>query len=84
MTVYGDDYPTQRWKLYHATISTYVILAHAHTLALQYIFDGHQALQTEIFNVGIGNGLTVFEIIKAFEKVSGETLNYDNRWQTSG
>jgi UDP-glucose 4-epimerase len=76
MTVYGDDYPTRDGSCIRDYIHV-CDLAHAHTLALQYIFDGHQAVQTEIFNVGIGNGLTVLEIIKAFEKVSGETLNYE-------
>ena len=30
----------------------------------------------EIFNLGTGNGVTVLELINAFEKVSGEKLNY--------
>jgi UDP-glucose 4-epimerase len=30
----------------------------------------------EIFNLGTGNGLTVLEVIRSFEKVSGVKLNY--------
>jgi UDP-glucose 4-epimerase len=30
----------------------------------------------DIFNLGTGNGVTVLEAIKAFEKVSGVKLNY--------
>jgi len=33
-------------------------------------------LPCEIFNLGTGNGITVLEAIKAFEKVSGIKLNY--------
>ena len=29
-----------------------------------------------MFNLGSGNGVTVLEAIKAFEKISGRTLNY--------
>jgi UDP-glucose 4-epimerase len=30
-----------------------------------------------VFNLGTGNGITVLEAIKAFEKVSGVKLNYE-------
>ena len=29
-----------------------------------------------MFNIGTGNGFSVFEVIKSFEKTSGEKLNY--------
>src|SRR5690606_13591406 len=35
-----------------------------------------QSIKTDIFNLGIGEGLTVLEIIKAFEKTSGVKLSY--------
>jgi UDP-glucose 4-epimerase len=57
-------------------IYTSWILAHAHTLALRYIFEGKQQVSTDVFNVGIGNGLSVLEIIHAFESQTGEKLNY--------
>lgn len=75
MTVFGDDYPTRDGSCVRDYIHV-CDLGHAHTLSLKHIFDGQQTAKTEVFNVGIGNGLTVFEIIRAFEKVSGETLNY--------
>jgi UDP-glucose 4-epimerase len=31
----------------------------------------------EVFNLGTGNGVTVLEAIKAFEKVSSVKLNYE-------
>ena len=30
----------------------------------------------EVFNLGTGNGYSVLEVINAFEKVSGQKLNY--------
>ena len=51
-------------------------IAHAHTLAVQYLMEGKTNKRCEVFNLGTGNGVTVLEAIKAFEKVSGEKLNY--------
>jgi len=46
-------------------------------LALQYSIKNNQEKFCEAFNLGTGNGITVLEAIKAFEKVSGVTLNYE-------
>jgi UDP-glucose 4-epimerase len=51
-------------------------IAHAHTLALNYLVDKKNNAACEVFNLGTGNGVTVLEAIKAFEKVSGVKLNY--------
>ena len=51
-------------------------IAHAHTLGLQYLMNRKSDLKCEVFNLGTGNGVTVLEAIKAFEKVSGTSLNY--------
>jgi UDP-glucose 4-epimerase len=51
-------------------------IAHAHTLALQYMLKGKINNKCEVFNLGSGNGVTVLEAIHAFEKVSGLSLNY--------
>ena len=76
LSVFGNDYPTRDGSCIRDYIHV-CDLARAHTLALQYVFDGKQNIQTEVFNIGIGNGLTVLEIIKAFEKVSGVALQYE-------
>lgn len=34
-------------------------------------------INPDLFNLGIGEGLTVLEMIKAFERVSGIKLNYE-------
>jgi UDP-glucose 4-epimerase len=76
MTVFGTDYDTRDGSCVRDFIHVSDI-AHAHTLAIQYLEGGRQKAGTEVFNLGTGNGVTVLEAIKAFEKVSGENLNYE-------
>jgi len=52
-------------------------LAEAHTLAVDYLKKHDQRGTLEIFNLGTGNGITVLEMVKAMEKVSGKKLNYE-------
>ncbi len=75
MTVFGDDYPTRDGSCIRDYIHV-MDLARAHTFALQYIYDGKQVPSVDVFNVGIGNGLTVLEIIAAFEQETGMKLDY--------
>jgi UDP-glucose 4-epimerase len=75
MTVYGDDYPTRDGSCIRDFIHVCDI-AHAHTLAMRYMLDGKTAKNAEVYNLGTGNGVTVLEAIRAFEKVSGAKLNY--------
>lgn len=75
ITVFGDKYPTRDGSCLRDFIHV-SDLAHAHTLALQYLIDGKLKSTTDIFNLGTGNGITVLETIKAFEKSTGVALNY--------
>ncbi|HVZ98447.1 MAG TPA: UDP-glucose 4-epimerase GalE [Chitinophagaceae bacterium] len=75
LVVNGDDYNTRDGSCIRDYIHVSDI-AHAHTLALQYLIDRKNKDRCEIFNLGTGNGITVFEVIKSFEKVSGKKLNY--------
>lgn len=75
MTVYGSDYDTRDGSCLRDYIHVSDI-ANAHTLAVQYLEKGRGGSRAEVFNLGSGNGVTVLEAIKAFEKVSGEKLNY--------
>ena len=76
MVVYGDDYPTRDGSCLRDYIHVCDI-AHAHTLALKYLMNHKNSAPCEIFNLGSGNGVTVLEAIKSFEKVSGVKLNYE-------
>jgi len=75
MHVHGNDYPTRDGSCIRDYIHVSDI-AHAHTLALQYLLANKNSLRCEVFNLGTGEGVTVLEAIKAFEKVSGVALNY--------
>jgi UDP-glucose 4-epimerase len=74
-TVFGDDYPTRDGSCVRDYIHV-MDIANAHTRALQYIIDDRNKANCEVFNLGTGKGVTVLELVKAFEKVSGEKLNY--------
>jgi UDP-glucose 4-epimerase len=52
-----------------------VDLAKAHVAALR-LMEKNEFKGYDVFNIGTGNGNTVLEIIKAFERVTGEKLNY--------
>lgn len=75
MTVYGTDYATRDGSCLRDFIHVCDI-AHAHTLSMQYLFAGKSSKRCEVFNLGTGNGVTVLEAIRAFEKVSKTKLNY--------
>jgi UDP-glucose 4-epimerase len=76
MMVFGTDYPTRDGSCVRDYIHVCDI-AHAHTLAVQYLIAGKNKKNCEIFNLGTGNGVTVLEAIKTFEAVSGQKLNYE-------
>ena len=75
MQVFGNDYPTRDGSCVRDFIHI-CDLANAHTLALKFMIDNKQSSNCEVFNLGTGEGITVLEAIKAFEKVSGIKLNY--------
>jgi len=75
LTVFGNDYNTRDGSCIRDYIHVCDI-AHAHTLALQFLIDKKNESNCEVFNLGTGNGMSVLEAIHAFEKVSGKKLNY--------
>ncbi|KAA2244476.1 UDP-glucose 4-epimerase GalE [Chitinophaga agrisoli] len=76
MIVFGHDYDTRDGSCIRDYIHV-MDIANAHTRALQYLLDKKNSSNHEIFNLGTGNGVTVLEAIKAFEKISGVKLNYE-------
>ena len=76
MTVFGDDYDTRDGSCIRDYIHV-MDLANAHTKCFEYLAAGKQQDRCEIFNVGLGDGATVLEAIRAFEAVSGTALNYE-------
>ena len=75
-TVFGTDYDTRDGSCIRDYIHV-MDIANAHTKAVQYLYNsGADQGLTEVFNLGTGNGVTVLEAIKSFEKISGQKLNY--------
>lgn len=76
MYVWGGDYNTRDGSCIRDYIHVCDV-AHAHTLALHYMLEQRNAEAYEIFNLGIGEGVSVLEAIHSFEKVSQQKLNYE-------
>lgn len=75
LSVFGDDYNTPDGSCIRDYI--YVVdLAKAHVIAMDRILNGKQKEKVEVFNVGTGRGLSVLELIHAFEASTGVKLNY--------
>lgn len=75
LSVFGSDYPTPDGTCIRDYIHV-VDLAKAHVTALQRLVKKANPDKVEIFNLGTGTGSSVLEVINAFEKVSGQKLNY--------
>jgi hypothetical protein len=70
ITIYGDDYPTPDGTCLRDYIHV-VDLADAHMRALDYLRRGGES---DIFNLGSGNGFSVKEMVAAAEKVTGQKI----------
>jgi UDP-glucose 4-epimerase len=75
LTVFGNDYPTKDGYCVRDYIHV-TDIADAHLKALQYLIGNKNTNPVSLFNLGTGNGVSVMEVIKAFEKVSGTKLPY--------
>lgn len=75
LRVFGSDYNTPDGTAIRDYIHV-VDLAKAHVIAVQRMIGLQMKNDLEIFNLGTGNGYSVMEVIKSFEKVSGLKLNY--------
>jgi len=75
LRVFGSDYPTPDGTAIRDYIHV-VDLAKAHVVAVNRMILNRCRSDFEVFNLGTGNGFSVLEVIKSFEKVSGLKLNY--------
>jgi UDP-glucose 4-epimerase len=75
LRVFGNDYNTPDGTPIRDYIHV-VDLAQAHVVAINRLFSKQNKSDYEIFNLGTGQGSSVLEVIRSFEKVSGEELNY--------
>ncbi len=75
LSVYGNDYNTPDGSAVRDYINV-VDLAKAHVVAIKRLLNNKNKSNYEIFNLGTGNGLSVLEIVNAFQKATGVDLNY--------
>ena len=75
LTVFGNDYPTPDGTCIRDFIHV-SDLAEAHVAALRLLEQTGTQSHYDIFNIGTGQGNSVLELIRTFEAVSGEPLNY--------
>ena len=75
LTVFGGDYPTNDGTCIRDYVHVCDI-ATAHVQALQKLIADKKFPNHSIINLGTGVGVSVLEAIHAFEKISGQKLNY--------
>jgi len=75
LKVFGDDYNTPDGSCIRDYLHV-VDLAKAHVVAIKRLIEGRIKKNYEVFNLGTGNGVSVLEAIKSFERVSGIKLKY--------
>lgn len=75
LSVFGDDYNTPDGSCIRDYINV-VDLAKAHVVAVQRMLDNKSKQPLEFFNIGTGKGLSVLELVHAFEEATGIKLRY--------
>ncbi len=76
LMVFGDDYNTPDGSCIRDYIDV-VDLSRAHVIAIKRLLENNHKKPFEVFNLGTGKGISVLEIIKSFEKATGQQLNYE-------
>ena len=75
LKVFGAEYDT----LDGTCIRDYIHvmdLAEAHVESLNYLLSSENKASCEVYNVGTGKGISVLQLIKAFESVTGKKVPY--------
>ncbi len=75
LSIFGDDYATPDGSCIRDYIDV-VDLAKAHVVAVSRLIENKNKESYEIFNIGTGNGVSVFELVNRFEAVNGVKINY--------
>jgi UDP-glucose 4-epimerase len=75
MKVFGTDYNTRDGSCIRDYVHV-TDIADAHIKALDFLVEGRNKSNLEVFNLGSGTGVTVLEMIHAFERITGVKLNY--------
>ena len=81
LTVYGTDYPTQDGTCVRDYIHI-MDLASGHVAALKRMFNTEPSF--EVYNLSNGQGASVLNIIKTFEKVTGMKIPIEYQGRRQG
>lgn len=76
LSVFGNDYDTKDGTCVRDYIHV-MDLADAHVVAMKRLVEEKQQSAIETFNIGTGTGSSVVDVIEAFERVSGQKLEYE-------
>jgi UDP-glucose 4-epimerase len=80
LKIFGTDYDTRDGTCIRDYIHV-LDLAEAHILAMKHLLDGGES---DIFNLGNGNGHSVLEVIETAEKITGKKVPVVNEKRRSG
>ncbi len=75
LKVFGNDYDTPDGSCIRDYLHV-VDLAKAHVVSVKRLVNGKYKKDYEIFNLGTGEGVSVLEAIKSFERATGIKLKY--------
>ena len=75
LSIFGDDYDTPDGSCLRDYIDV-VDLARAHVVAIERMVSGRSKERYEIFNIGTGRPVSVFELVRGFEEANDLKLNY--------
>ena len=75
LSIFGDTYNTPDGTCIRDYINV-VDLAKAHVIAIKRLLENKNKSNYEFFNLGTGNGTSVLEVVKSFEKATGVKVNY--------
>ncbi len=76
LSIFGNDYNTPDGTCIRDYINV-GDLAKAHVVSIKRLIEKKNKSNFEFFNIGTGKGVSVLEIVKAFDKATGEKLNYE-------
>lgn len=83
LSIFGDDYDTPDGSCLRDYIDI-VDLARAHAVAINRMVEGRNKERYEVFNIGTGRPVSVFELVRGFESANSLKLNYKIAPRRSG
>jgi UDP-glucose 4-epimerase len=83
LQVWGTDYPTADGTAIRDYIHV-MDLAHAHVKALVHMLGKPNTAYYDFFNIGTGEGSSVYQVIQAFEKATHKKVAYEVRDRRPG